>query len=38
MPRVFDQSKKRTIDYYFQINEKTPEKITYLKERGIKIE
>lgn len=36
-PRVFDQAKKRTIDYYFQINEKTPEKIAYLKERGIEI-
>lgn len=33
--RVFDQTKKRTIDYFFQVNEKTPEKIAYLKSRGI---
>lgn len=37
-PRVFDQAKKRTIDYFFQVNEKTPEKIAYLKSRGIEID
>lgn len=37
-PRVFDQTKKRTLDYFFQINEKTPEKIAYLKSRGIEID
>jgi hypothetical protein len=34
-PRVFDPTKKRTIDYFFQVNKKTPEKIAYLKSRGI---
>lgn len=36
--RVFDQTKKRTIDYFFRVNEKTPEKIAYLKSRGIEVE
>jgi hypothetical protein len=35
--RVFDQTKKRTIDYFFRVNEKTPEKIAYLKSRGIEV-
>jgi len=34
-PRVFNQSEKRTIAYFFKVNEKTPEKIAYLKSRGI---
>lgn len=34
-PRVFNQSEKRTIDYFFRINKKTTEKIAYLKSRGI---
>ncbi len=33
--RVFDPTKKRTINYFFKVNEKTPEKIAYLKSRGI---
>ena len=37
-PRVFNQTEKRKLSYYFRINEKTPEKIAYLKSRGIEIE
>lgn len=36
-PRVFNQSENRTIDYFFHVNEKTPEKIAYLKSRGIDV-
>ena len=36
--RVFDQTKKRPIYYYFQVNEKTQNKIEYLKSRGIEVE
>lgn len=37
-PRVFDQTKMRNINYYFQVNKKTPEKIAYLKSRGIEVD
>ena len=37
-PTVFDQTKKRTIDYFFRVNEKTQEKIAYLKSRGIEVD
>ena len=36
-PRVFDQTEKRTIDYFFKVNEKTQEKTAYLKSRGIEV-
>jgi hypothetical protein len=34
-PRVANQKERRTLDYFFQVNKKTPEKIAYLKSRGI---
>lgn len=36
LPRVFRQSHIRTMDYYFRINEETPEKLQYIKEKGEK--
>ena len=36
-PRVFNQFENRTIDYFFRVNKRTPEKIAYLKSRGIEV-
>lgn len=38
LSRVFAPTKKKTIDYFFKVNEKTPEKIEYLKNKGIDLE